>query len=176
MIRTARLLLRNWVDADRDAFAAINADPRVTEFLPPQNRAESDAAIDRQMALTAAKEPCFWAAERIADGALIGFIGVKPITFVAPFSGYEIGWRLGTAFWGEGYASEGARASLAYAFDELGLDEVFAITVPANLRSQAVMRRIGMSRVEDGDFDHPALAEGDRLRRHVLYRIGRPAG
>jgi ribosomal-protein-alanine N-acetyltransferase len=172
-IRTARLLLRDWTDADREPFATINADPRVTEFLPPQDRAACDAAIDRQMALAAAGEPCFQAAERLSDGALMGFIGVKPITFDASFSGYEIGWRLGTAFWGQGYASEGARASLDHAFDTLGVDEVFAITVPANLRSQAVMRRIGMERVAGGDFDHPALAEGDPLRRHVLYRIGR---
>jgi len=173
MIRTARLLLRDWRDADRDPFAAINADPRVTEFLPPQDRAESDAAIDRQMALSAAGEPCFWAAEQTSDGALIGFIGVKPITFAAAFSGYEVGWRLGRSFWGQGFASEGARAALDHAFVGLGLREVFAITVPANLRSQAVMQRIGMERVEGGDFDHPALAEGDPLRRHVHYRIGR---
>jgi ribosomal-protein-alanine N-acetyltransferase len=173
MIRTARLLLRDWRDADREPFAAINADPRVMEFLPPLDRAGSDAAVERQRALTARGEPCFWAAERTSDAALIGFIGVKPVTFAAPFSGYEIGWRLGAAFWGEGYASEGARAALDHAFDVLGLSEVFAITVPANVRSQAVMRRIGMQRVEDGDFDHPDLPEGDRLRRHVLYRIGR---
>jgi RimJ/RimL family protein N-acetyltransferase len=175
MIRTELLLLRDWTDADRGPFAAINADPRVTEFLPPQDRAESDAGIDRQMALAAAGEPCFLAAERISDAAFLGFIGVKPVTFAAPFSGYEIGWRLGAAFWGHGYASEGARAALDQAFHVLGLAEVFAITVPANLRSQAVMLRIGMERVEGGDFDHPALAVGDPLRRHVLFRVSRPA-
>ena len=161
-------------DPDRSAAAAaINADPRVTEFLPPQDRAASDAAIDRQIALAAAGEPCFWAAERIADGALLGFVGIKPIAFAAPFAGYEIGWRLGAQYWGQGYASEAARAALDHAFAVLGLDEVWSITVPANLPSRAVMRKIGMKQVAGGDFDHPALSEGDPLRRHVLYRIAR---
>lgn len=128
------------------------------------------------MALSASGEPCFWAAERHADGALIGFIGVKPRTFAIPIAAdYEIGWRLGVDYWGSGYASEGARAALAHAFGLLGIPEIFAITVPANRRSQSVMRRIGMERVADGDFDHPLLAEGDPLRQHVLYRISRPA-
>ena len=176
-IQTDRLILRNWSDEDRAAFAAINADPRVTEHLGPQTRATCDTAIDRQMALAARGEPCFWAAERRDDGALIGFVGVKPPGFAVPrAAGYEIGWRLAAAQWGRGYASEGARAALGYAFGALGIADVFAMTVPANVRSQAVMRRIGMVRDEHGDFDHPLLAEGDPLRRHVLYRISRPAG
>lgn len=126
------------------------------------------------MALTAAGEPCFWAAERLDDGAFLGFVGVKRISFAAPFGpGYEIGWRLAAEHWGRGYASEGGRAALAHAFDALGLDEVFAFTVPPNLASQAVMRRIGMDRVDGGDFDHPSLAAGHPLRRHVLYRARR---
>ena len=167
VVTTARLILRDWREEDRAAFAAINADARVMEHLGgPQTREDSDAAIDRQIAAAAYGGPCFWAAERRDDGALLGFIGVKRVTFAAPFvPAHEIGWRLAAAHWGQGYASEGAAAALAYAFGELELAEVVAFTVPANLRSQAVMRRIGMTRVEGGDFDHPALAEGDPLRR-----------
>jgi len=175
VIVTDRLLLRPWREEDRAAFAAINADPAVMQYLGgPQTHAESDAGVDRQMALTAAGEPCFWVAERRADDALLGFAGVKPITFAAPFGpGYEVGWRLGKDHWGQGYASEGARAALGHAFQVLELKEVFAFTVPANLASQAVMRRIGMIRVNGGDFDHPSLPEGHHLRRHVLYRAVR---
>ena len=177
-IQTVRLILRDWRDEDRSAYAAIDADPIVMEHLGGvQTRAQSDAGIDRQIARATRGEPCFWAAEQRDDGALIGFIGVKRIDFDAPFApGHEIGWRLGAAYWGQGLASEGARAALTYTFEAFGLSEIFAITVPANLRSQAVMRRIGMTRVEGGDFDHPLLHEGDPLRRHILYRIARPGG
>ncbi len=82
----------------------------------------------------------------------------------------EIGWRLARAAWGHGYATEAARAALDYAFGTLRLDEVVSMTVPANLRSRAVMERLGMTRLEADDFDHPRLQEGHALQRHVLYR------
>ena len=175
MISTNRLILRRWREDDRDAFFALNSDPQVMEHLGgPQPRERSDEGVNRQNALIDAGEPAFWAAERREDGAFMGFIGLKPINFAASFGpGHEIGWRLARRFWGQGYASEGARACLAYGFGDLGLAEVFAFTVPGNLRSQAVMTRIGMTRVEGGDFDHPELAAGHPLRRHVLYRIGK---
>ena len=175
IVETARVRLRGWHETDRAPFAAMNADPQIMRHLgPPQSRTESDASIDRQIALMAAGEPAFWAAERVADGAFLGFIGVKPISFATPFApGYEIGWRLAHEHWGKGYASEGARAALDHAFAAYKLDVIYAITVPANLPSQAVMWRIGMTRVAGGDFDHPLLEAGDPLRRHILFRIER---
>ena len=96
------------------------------------------------------------------------------IPFEAHFTpAVEVGWRLASAYWGQGYATEGARASLEAAFTRLGLDDIVSITVPANARSRRVMERIGMTRDPNGDFDHPRLAEGDPLRRHLLYRISR---
>ena len=92
----------------------------------------------------------------------------------APLSGVEIGWRLRRSAWGQGLASEAARASLAWGWQSLDCDEIIAFTVPENLKSRAVMERIGMTYVEGGDFDHPSLPEGDPLRRQVLYRMGRP--
>jgi ribosomal-protein-alanine N-acetyltransferase len=85
----------------------------------------------------------------------------------------EIGWRIARAWWGQGYATEGARAALEAAFTQLGLDEIVSLTVAANTRSRRVMERIGMSHDPADDFDHPRLAQGHPLRRHVLYRIDR---
>ena len=106
-------------------------------------------------------------------GAFIGFIGLSHIGFEANFTpAVEVGWRLASAHWGNGYATEGARAALEAGFAQLGLSEIVSITVPANVRSRRVMERIGMTHDPADDFDHPRLDEGDPLRRHVLYRIG----
>jgi len=146
------------------------------EFLgPPMDRSASDAAIDRMITLDAAGKPFFMAAERKVDGALLGFIGIKEIAFEAPFgAGHEIGWRLAPIYWGAGYASEGAKAVLAFGFEEVGLETIFSFATSGNTRSQAVMKRIGMTKVEDGDFDHPNLGPDDPLRHHVLFRKNRP--
>jgi ribosomal-protein-alanine N-acetyltransferase len=85
----------------------------------------------------------------------------------------EIGWRLARHAWGRGYATEAARRALQHGFEALGLEEIVSFTVPANLRSLAVMERLGMRRDPAGDFEHPRLPEGHRLRRHVLYRLSR---
>jgi ribosomal-protein-alanine N-acetyltransferase len=87
----------------------------------------------------------------------------------------EIGWRLAAEYWGRGYATEGARAVLTFGFQTLALGEIVSFTVPGNVRSRQVMERIGMVHDSADDFDHPALPEEHRLRRHVLYRIARPA-
>ena len=169
--------MRAWRDEDRAPFAELNADPTVMEFLgPPQTRAESYAAVDRQMALIAKGDPAFWAVERIEGGAFMGFIGVKAITFDAPFTpGHEIGWRLAHEFWGKGYAPEGAKAAIAHCFDNYDMPCIYSITARDNVRSQSVMQKIGMARVADGDFQHPNLPRAHLLSWHVLYRIDRPA-
>ena len=107
-------------------------------------------------------------------GEFIGFTGLNVPTFEAPFlPGVEIGWRLAKGAWGNGYATEAARAALAYAFGPAGLDEIVSFTATTNLPSQRVMQRIGMVHDEAGDFDHPRIEDGHRLQRHVLYRITR---
>ena len=108
-----------------------------------------------------------WAVE--ADGEFIGFVGLNEPRFRP---GVEIGWRLAREAWGHGYATEAARAVLAFAFDELGLAEVISFTSTTNVRSQRVMERIGMTRDPADDFDHPNVTD-ERLRRHVLYRVAR---
>jgi len=168
--------MRRWTDTDREPFAALNADPEVMEHFPaPLTRAESDAMIDRIEARRTETGFGFWALEVTATGEFIGFAGLSVPRFEAHFTpAVEIGWRLARSAWGRGYATEAARRALRYAFDDLALDEVVSFTSARNLRSRAVMERIGMIRDESGDFDHPMVPEGHPLRRHVLYRISAP--
>ena len=115
-----------------------------------------------------------WAVERREDGAFIGFTGLALQAFEAPFTpAVEVGWRLAAAAWGHGYATEAARAALRFGFVTRSLEEIVSFTVPANVRSRAVMERIGMTRDPADDFDHPRLPVGSPLRRHVLYRLSR---
>ena len=177
-IQTPRLLLRPWRDADLAPFAAMNADPVVMEFFPrPLDRAESDAAVARIRDHFAARGFGLWAVEVPDVADFIGFVGLAVPRFEAHFTPcVEIGWRLAREHWGRGYATEAARAALGFGFEELALDEIVSFTAPANVRSRAVMERIGMTRSPEDDFDHPTLPEGHPLRRHVLYRARRPGG
>lgn len=173
-LETPRLLLRPWRDADVDAFAAMFHDPKVMEFLMPADRPAIDATVGRIRAHFDQHGYGWWAAELKATREFIGFIGLVHIPFEAHFTpAVEVGWRLASAYWGQGYATEGARAALAAGFARLGLAEIVSLTVPANRRSWRVMQRIGMRRNPADDFDHPRLAAGDPLRRHILYRIDR---
>jgi ribosomal-protein-alanine N-acetyltransferase len=173
---TERLLLRRWRDEDRGPFAALNADPAVMEHFPsPMTRAESDAFVDRIIAQHDEHGWGLWAVEVQATGRFIGFTGLAVPRFEAHFTpAVEVGWRLARDAWGSGYASEAARAAVAFGFDELGLEQIVSFTAVGNLRSRAVMVRIGMTHDPAEDFDHPALPEGHALRRHVLYRLPRP--
>ncbi|WP_193163812.1 GNAT family N-acetyltransferase [Microbulbifer hainanensis] len=172
--QTARLQLRQWRDSDRAPFAAMNADARVMEFFPALlSRAESDAAVDRQIAHIDQHGWGFWAVERMADQRFIGFVGIKNVTDDMPFApAVEIGWRLAPEFWGQGYATEAARASLQVAFAQLQLVDVVSFTVVSNRRSRAVMEKLGM-REDPQNFLHPALPVGHPLQEHCLYRIAR---
>jgi ribosomal-protein-alanine N-acetyltransferase len=173
MLETERLSLRPWRPDDRAPFAALNADPEVMRhFLATMTVQESDALADRMQARIEADGYGLWAVERRHDEALLGFTGLAPLRQGSPlFPGVEIGWRLARHAWGCGYASEAARASLADGFGRLGLHRIVAFTAVPNTPSQAVMQRIGMTRRADLDFDHPAIAEGHPLRRHVVYEI-----
>lgn len=174
-LQTDRLRLRRWLPADRAPFALLNADPRVTAYLPgPLSRAESDALVARIEAHFDQYGFGLWAVEVGDVAAFAGFIGLSVPRFTAHFTPcVEIGWRLGPAHWGRGYATEGARAVLAFGFEALGLGEIVSFTVPGNTRSRRVMERIGMAHNPADDFDHPSLPAGHPLRRHVLYRITR---
>lgn len=173
-IETPRLLMRIWRDADRAPFAAMNADPQVMEFFPAlQNRETSDASMDSWQQQFATQGWSNWAVETKAAGDFIGFIGLSVPRRQLPCSPcVEIGWRLAKAHWGNGYATEGARAALQAGFEQIGLDEIVSLTALINRRSSAVMERIGMRDAHE-DFEHPGVPEGDPLRMHCLYRLSR---
>jgi RimJ/RimL family protein N-acetyltransferase len=144
-------------------------------FFPARlTRETSDAVARRLRDKIAERGYGLWAAEERASGEFIGFIGLQPPAAQLPFSPcIEIGWRLARAYWGKGYASEGARASLRAGFAELGLDEIVSFTALHNRRSRAVMERIGMLEDANGAFDHPSVPEGSPVRAHCLYRLSR---
>ena len=171
---TPRLRLRQWRDADREPFAALNADPPVVAFFAgPFTRAASDASIDAWQFQFSQRGWSNWAAERLDTGEFIGYVGLTVPVRVLPFSPcVEIGWRLAHRFWGHGYATEAAKGALRVGFDQAELEEIVSFTAAGNLRSRAVMERIGMQDAHE-DFDYPIFAEGHPLRRHCLYRIRR---
>jgi RimJ/RimL family protein N-acetyltransferase/MOSC domain-containing protein YiiM len=174
-LETDRLLLRDWSPAARDALAELNADPVVMEFLPSvQDRARSDSLVDRIEAGFAAHGFGLWAVQRRDTGEFVGFCGLHVMDDDRPLAGQvEVGWRLARSAWGQGLATEAARAALGHGFGTAGLVEVMSMTARINVRSWRVMERLGMLRDRSADFDHPMLPRGDPLRRHVVHRIAR---
>lgn len=174
--RTARLHLRQWEESDRQPFAALNADPEVMRHFPTVLcRSGSDALLDRLRHDLTARGWGLWALQRLDTGELIGFTGLAVPRFEAAFTPcVEVGWRLARSAWGQGLATEAARAAVGVAFGEVALEEVVSFTSVGNSRSRAVMSRLGMTHDPVDDFDHPSITDGDPLRRHVLYRLGRP--
>lgn len=174
---TSRLLLRPLRQMDLPAFAAMNADRQVMEYFPALlDRAASEAMAARIAEHAREHGFGFWGVEAPGVAAFTGIAGLLVPRFEAHFTPcVEVGWRFAREFWGRGYATEAARALLGFGFSRLELDEVVSLTVPANERSRRVMERIGMTHDPADDFDHPDLSVGHPLRRHVLYRLARPA-
>ncbi len=175
-LRTERLVLRPWRDDDLLPWAALNADPSVREFFPaPLNFEQSSQSMELFRSELEARGWGWWALEVVATGEFIGFAGLDPTDETSPVPGVEIGWRLAKPAWGHGYATEAAHVLLDFGFAErgLGLGEILAITAAANLRSRAVMHRLGMTHDPSCDFDDPDMPPGP-LRRSVVYRIARP--
>ncbi|MFF4218165.1 GNAT family N-acetyltransferase [Streptomyces nondiastaticus] len=170
-LRTARLLLREWRDSDLAPWAAMNADPEVRRYFPdvltPERSAASAARFQDDLGR---RGWGWWAVEAVATGEFIGFAGLDPVEEHVPFTGVEAGWRLARPAWGHGYATEAALAVVTFGFESLGLPEILAVTTATNLRSRAVMRRIGMTHDPADDFDDPEVPEGP-LRRNVVYRL-----
>ena len=174
-LSTHRLRLRPFVQSDRGPFAAMHADPIVMQLMPSVlNVEQSDALFARNIEHVREHGFGLWSLEVVGGQPFVGYVGLLRTSFVASFTPcVEIAWMLSRDAWGKGYAVEAARAICTHAFDTLNIEEVVAFTVPANSRSRRVMERLGMSRDESEDFDHPRLAEGHALRRHVLYRLTR---
>jgi RimJ/RimL family protein N-acetyltransferase len=174
-LETERLTIRSWRDDDLDPFAAMCADPRVMATLGPvMDRDATAALIARVNAIEAEHGMTFWALERKADAAFIGWCGLIVGDAETPIVGKpEIGWRLAFDAWGQGYAREAAEATLAWGFGQKGLDRIWAITSVGNKNSWGLMERLGMVRHHDLDFDHPHVAADSSLRPHVTYSIQR---
>jgi RimJ/RimL family protein N-acetyltransferase len=172
-MHTERLIMRRWREEDREPFAVMNADPEVMEHFPaPLTREESDAFVGKIEEQFDRLGYSLWALEVRESGEFIGFTGLALQTFEAPFlPAVEIGWRLARPAWGHGYASEAARRAVTYAVEETDLEGIISMTAVSNLRSQAVMRRLGMTRDPAEDFAHPRLPADHPLSPHVLYRL-----
>lgn len=173
VIETNRLMLRSWQAADVDRLVHLHQDPRVIEWLPgPWTLQKAQRFVAETNAHINMHGFGFWAVETKTDSIFLGFVGLNQPDFHAHFTPcVEVGWRLGSAYWGHGYATEAAAAAVQYGFETMGLQEIVSFTVPANVRSLRVMERIGMQRDVQGDFAHPRLPLDHRLSQHVLYRI-----
>lgn len=169
---TERLTFCLWQDRHRAPFAELNSDPEVMRYFPALVSAEqTNAGIDMWLTQFEERGWSNWAVEQTATGEFIGFIGLSVPRRQLPFSPcVEIGWRLKRSAWGKGYATEGAKACLRIGFERLDLPEIVSFTSLTNLPSRRVMERIGMTN-SNADFDHPAVPEGNPLRRHCLYKI-----
>lgn len=172
-IETDRLILRAWKDEDALPYLTINQDRKVTEFLPGSLTVDQVNDFISRMAIHQEKFGySLLAAEEKKSGELLGFIGLNYTDFPAPFKpAVEVGWRLGSQYWGKGYATEGAKAILNYGFTKCGLGEIVSFTVPTNLKSIGVMERIGLKRETRYDFVHPKLPLDHRLSNHIVYKL-----
>lgn len=167
MIKTPRLLLRPWRQEDAQQYYQINQDPKVIEYLlGPMTIEQVDKFIIDMNQRLDAFNYTLWAVEEKCSGELIGFCGLQDASQIEN-NEVEIGWRLGSQYWGKGYATEAAKAVLQYAFSELKLKSIISFTAVGNLRSRRVMEKLGMQYKKD--FIHPKLAEDHPLALHALY-------
>ena len=170
LFTSERLGFRPWFEEDLEEFAVINADPLVMKYFPkPLTEEESAEFLHRLIKHYSKHRYCYFATEVLESSELIGFIGLAYQTYDSEFTpAIDIGWRLKPAGWGKGYATEGAKRCLKYAFEELSLQAVVSTCPKKNHRSEAVMQKICMTKI--GEFDHPRLQEYPELKRCVLYR------
>ncbi|NYF81227.1 GNAT family N-acetyltransferase [Granulicella arctica] len=177
-LETPRLILRQWQEADRAPFAAMNADPVVMHFFAaPLTPEQTDESIARYRAAFEKDGFSFFAAIIRDTGTFAGTIGLQIMRDAVPNlpqPAVEIGWRLTQASQGQGLATEGATAIVDYAFHQLGLNEVVAITAIPNQSSRHVMEKLGMTHRPELDFDHPRVPAGHLYQRHTLYSLRNP--
>lgn len=169
-LETERLLLRAWQKSDAEKYFQINQDAKVMEFLLPVKWEQVPKFIEDMNIRLQEHDYTFWAVEEKSSGELMGFCGFQEVLWEAPFTpAIEIGWRLGSQYWGKGYATEAAKACIKYAFETLKWKKIVSFTVPKNIRSQRVMEKIGMHFC--GEFDHLGIAPENPLRKHIWYEI-----
>src|SRR3954447_1190270 len=164
---TSRLSLRRPRLEDADAFAVINADPEVMEFIAvtgPYARSESDLVLRKMIEHWDDHGFGLWMADVRATGDLVGFVGLSHPSLPAVAHEVEVGWRLGRAHWGHGYATEAGAEAVRWAFAERGLERLVCIIDRDNTRSLAVAGRLGFAFWRD--MDHPRWPRGVQV--HTL--------
>lgn len=171
-LETKRIKLRQWRKEDIDMFAEMNSYPDVMRYFPkPLTRIESDCMAQRCKSHIAEYGWGLWCAQLIDSGEFIGFVGIhRPLKIMPCSPCVEVGWRLNKRHWGMGYATEAAELVLSYGFEKLGLTELVSYTTVSNVRSRAVMERIGLKNTNQ-NFGHPEIEEDHPLFEHVLYKI-----
>jgi RimJ/RimL family protein N-acetyltransferase len=169
------VVLRQWIDADVEPFAVLNANPLAMQYFPaPLTREETAAMVTRLRSGIAERGWGLWAVE--VNDAFAGMCGLSAPRFTAPFTPcVEVGWRFLPEFWGRGLAFRAAAQALQFGFEHLQLAEVVSFTAVPNAPSRRLMERLGFTRDVGGDFDHPMIAVAHPLARHVLYRLERGA-
>lgn len=177
VLKTKRLVLRTWQESDVSKMYEINQDLKVMEYFPSlKSLEETERFIEGAKKHLKTHGYTLYAVDVKGGESGIGFIGLSIADFKAHFTpATEIGWRLSSKHWGQGLATEGAKAVLKYAFNKLYLSEVVTFTAEQNRRSRRVMEKIGLQHETSDDFDHPSLNEDSPLRRHVLYRLSQPS-
>lgn len=174
-IETSRLILRRWRKSDLEPFVALNSDPEVMEhYSSTLDERQTAEWMGRIEASFDERGYGLWALQHGASKEFLGYAGLWVPSFEAHFTPtVEVSWRLSRSSWGNGYATEAARAAMRYGFEQADLTEIVSFTAPANTRSIRVMERLGLAHDPADDFDHPNIAEGSSYRRHVLYRMSR---
>lgn len=173
IIETERLILRTWKAEDSQAYFQINQDSKVTEFL--LNPITMKQVNDFILVMNNHSDEygyTLWATELKQTGELMGYIGLNYTDWKSHFTpAVEVGWRLGSQYWGKGYATEGAKASMDYGFKKCDLKEIVSFTIAENVRSIRVMEKIGLKRDVNGNFAHPKLPASHPWSQHILYRL-----
>lgn len=172
VLETPRLIIRHWRDSDLAPMTAINQDPKVMEHFPAlKTTAETLSFVNGNIALQAREGYCLYAVELKNTQQFIGFVGLSPVDDrISKSPTVEIAWRLGSQFWGKGYATESALAIMQHAHDNLGITELVGFTTTGNFRSSQLMTRLGFDHYAEEDFDHPGITDNHKLQRHVFYR------
>lgn len=169
IFKSKRLGFRNWIENDKPKMALINADPKVMEFFPcTLNKEQTEQFIDRMQSQFYKNGFCYFALDKLENNEFIGFIGISEQNFEADFTPcVDIGWRLSQKEWGKGYATEGAKKCLDFAFNIIGLKSVKSICPIINDKSEHIMEKLGMTKKKT--FNHPLLKEHSKLESCVLY-------
>lgn len=174
LIKTERLGLRNWNNSDLIEMTALNQDTQVMEFFPStQDKSKTQGFIERMQKHFDVHNYCYFAADRLDTKEFIGFIGLCTQNYLKDHPTFtDIGWRLKQAAWGKGFATEGAKGCLKFAFEEMNLDKVYSVCSLINVKSENVMQKIGMQK--EMEFNHPLLSDYPELEVCALYVIQRP--